>query len=214
MFLFVTYTIIQSITSSEMCSLHLTHPSAHTPGAVHSHTHTHTHTWSSGQPTLRRPGSSWGFGALLKGLTSVVDFLPELRFEPTTSGYKSDALSIRPRLSFIAKADNSNRAFLAKAANSTFHVLEFRKHWFNLCNVFRWSRCLTDVVVVIINCMDVITRDTQSFSFTIVTCCFLKDPWKHLCLYFPFLPWRRYQRFIKIIHPRSLLVRFDETPLS
>ncbi len=57
--LFVTYTIIQSITSSEMCSLHLTHPSAHT--------------WSSGQPTLRRPGSSWGFGALLKGLTSAVD---------------------------------------------------------------------------------------------------------------------------------------------
>ncbi len=32
-----------------------------------------THTWSSGQPTMRRPGSSWGFGALLKGLTSVVD---------------------------------------------------------------------------------------------------------------------------------------------
>ncbi len=32
-----------------------------------------THTWSSGQPTLRRPGSSWGFGALLKGLTSVVN---------------------------------------------------------------------------------------------------------------------------------------------
>ncbi len=40
-----------------------------------------THTWSSGQPALRRPGSSWGFDALLKGLT--------------TSGYKSDALSIR-----------------------------------------------------------------------------------------------------------------------
>ncbi len=32
-----------------------------------------THTWSSGQPTLRRPGSSRGFGVLLKGLTSVVD---------------------------------------------------------------------------------------------------------------------------------------------
>ncbi len=37
-----------------------------------------THTWSSGHththtPMLRRPGSSWGFGALLKGLTSVVD---------------------------------------------------------------------------------------------------------------------------------------------
>ncbi len=35
---FVTYTVIQSITSSEMCSLLLTHPRAHT------HTHTHTHT--------------------------------------------------------------------------------------------------------------------------------------------------------------------------
>ncbi len=34
--------------------------------------YTHTHT-SSGQPTLRRPGNSRGFGALLKGLTSVVD---------------------------------------------------------------------------------------------------------------------------------------------
>ncbi len=40
-----------------MCSLHLTHPSAHTLGAVGS----------------RHPGSSRGFGALLKGLTSVVD---------------------------------------------------------------------------------------------------------------------------------------------
>ncbi len=56
--LFVTYTIIQNITSSEMCSLHLTHPSAHTLGAVGSR---HC-----------GPGSSWGFGALLKGLTSVI----------------------------------------------------------------------------------------------------------------------------------------------
>ncbi len=32
-----------------------------------------THTWSSGQLTLWHLGSSWGFGALLKGLTSVVD---------------------------------------------------------------------------------------------------------------------------------------------
>ncbi len=31
------------------------------------------HTWSSGQLMLLLPGSSWGFGALLKGLTSVVD---------------------------------------------------------------------------------------------------------------------------------------------
>ncbi len=64
-----------------MCALHLTHPSAHT--------HTHTHT------TLRCPGSSWGFGALLKGFTSVVDNSCRSR-EPTTSDYKSSALSIRP----------------------------------------------------------------------------------------------------------------------
>ncbi len=44
--LFVTYTIIQSIMRSEMCSLHLTHPSVHT--------------WSSGQPTVQRLGSSRG----------------------------------------------------------------------------------------------------------------------------------------------------------
>ncbi len=54
--------------------------------------------WSSGQPTLQRPGSSQGFGTLLKGLTSVVHFLPEPGFEPTTLGFKSNALSIRPRL--------------------------------------------------------------------------------------------------------------------
>ncbi len=56
---------------------------------------------------------SWGFGALLKDLTSVVvskvertlviqspprQFLPDLRFEPTRSVYKSDTLSIRPWL--------------------------------------------------------------------------------------------------------------------
>ncbi len=39
-----------------VCCLHLTHPSAHTLGSVGV-----------------RPGSSWGFGALLKGLTSVMD---------------------------------------------------------------------------------------------------------------------------------------------
>ncbi len=36
---FVTYTIIQSITRSEMCSLHLTHPRAHTH-TLYTHTHT------------------------------------------------------------------------------------------------------------------------------------------------------------------------------
>ncbi len=56
-----------------------------------------THTWSSGQPTLQCPGSSWGFGALLKGLTSVVDNSSRSRDSNTqvTSDYKSNALSKR-----------------------------------------------------------------------------------------------------------------------
>ncbi len=58
--------------------------------------------WSSGQPTLRRPGSSRGFGTLLKGLTSVVVTSCQSRDsnpQPwVTSGFKSNALSIRPRL--------------------------------------------------------------------------------------------------------------------
>ncbi len=53
-FFYICPAIIQSITSSEMCSLHLTHPSAHTPGAVD----THTHTWSSGHCSLRRSSST------------------------------------------------------------------------------------------------------------------------------------------------------------
>ncbi len=80
--LFAIYTIIQSITSSEMCSLHLTHPSAHT--------------WSSGQLTLRCPGSSLEVRCLAQGShLSRRQFLPEPRFESTTSGYRSDTLSIR-----------------------------------------------------------------------------------------------------------------------
>ncbi len=38
-----------------MCSLHLTHPSVHT--------------WSSGQPTVQRPGSSRGLPARARILT-------------------------------------------------------------------------------------------------------------------------------------------------
>ncbi len=58
-FLLVTYTIIQSITSSEMCSLHLTHPSAHTWSSGNTHTHTHTlgavGTVHSGEAPARPP---------------------------------------------------------------------------------------------------------------------------------------------------------------
>ncbi len=62
----------------------------------------HTHTRSSGQLMLRRPGSSWGVSALLKGLTSVVDTSCQSRDsnpQPwVTVGFKSNALSIRPQL--------------------------------------------------------------------------------------------------------------------
>ncbi len=62
---------------------------------THTHTHTHTHR------AVGSPGSSWGFGALLKGLTSVMvlrveralvihsphlQSLPDMRLEPATFG--------------------------------------------------------------------------------------------------------------------------------
>ncbi len=67
---------------SEMCSLHLTHPTAHTPGAVDSQ-HCGTRGAVGGSvPCSRVSPQSW----------------PEPRFKLTTSDYKSDTLSIRPRL--------------------------------------------------------------------------------------------------------------------
>ncbi len=72
-----------------MYSLHLTLLSEHTPGAVGSHVTQH-------------PGSSWGFGALLKDTSVMVlkeeralvihsphlQSLPDLRFKPTTFGLR------------------------------------------------------------------------------------------------------------------------------
>ncbi len=72
--LFVTYTIIQSITSSEMCSLHLTHPSTHTPGVVGS------------------PGSSWGFGACSR-------VSPQLWTIPAGAEIRTHNLGLQVRLS-------------------------------------------------------------------------------------------------------------------
>ncbi len=86
------------------------------PSKVHTHSSEHTpwtHTWSSGQPfMLWRPGSSWGFGALLKGTSVVVlrveralyIHFPHLQFLPARDSnwqpldYESDSLTIRPRL--------------------------------------------------------------------------------------------------------------------
>ncbi len=77
--LFVTYTIIQSITSSEMCSLHLTHLSAHT----------HLEQWAA---DTAAPGEQLGVRCLAQGShLSRGQFLSEPRFEPT----KYNALSIR-----------------------------------------------------------------------------------------------------------------------
>ncbi len=79
-------------------------------------THTHTlwtHIRSSEQPfMLQRPGSSWGFGALLKGTSVVVlrveralyihsphlQSLPARDSNSQPLGYESDSLTIRPRL--------------------------------------------------------------------------------------------------------------------
>ncbi len=71
--LYLSHTIIQSI----MCSLHLTHPSAHTPGAV-----------GGSVPCSRVSPQS-------------VDTSCQSRdSNPQASGYKSNARSIRPRLPF------------------------------------------------------------------------------------------------------------------
>ncbi len=51
-----------------MVTLSLNSCSTFTNPSAHTHSNEHTHTRSSGQPfMLQCPGSSWGFGALLKG---------------------------------------------------------------------------------------------------------------------------------------------------
>ncbi len=101
-------------------------PSKYTHTAINTHT-PWTHTRSSGQPILRRPGSSWEFGALLKG-TSVVVLKVEREcwlFTPPTynpcrtgdsnpwpSAYKSDSSSIRPRLPKFGVSKTENKSLL------------------------------------------------------------------------------------------------------
>ncbi len=74
--------------------------------------------WSSGLLTVQRPGSSWGFGALLKGLTSVMNtscWSRDSNPQPwVTSGFKSNALSIRPNINLklsskLTIATNNNQ---------------------------------------------------------------------------------------------------------
>ncbi len=49
-----------------------------------------------------------------------------------------------------------------------------------------WIKIWVYSVVMIIDCVVVITRNTprQSFTLTIVTCCFWKVPWKHFSFIF------------------------------
>ncbi len=85
-------------------ALHLTHPKC-THTAVNTHTHTPwTHTRSSGQPfMLRRPGNSWGFGALLKGTSVVVLRVERERctFTPPTYTKYKNSNNTRHQCKFI-----------------------------------------------------------------------------------------------------------------
>ncbi len=77
--------------TNEIYPLHLTHPSAHTPGAV-------------GSDTVAPGEQSGAQGSHL----SRGQFQPEPRFKPTTSDYKSDTLSIR---AITAPNENANWFF-------------------------------------------------------------------------------------------------------
>ncbi len=95
------------------CALHLTHPKC-THTIVNTHTptvNTHPEQWAA--ILLRRPGSSWRSGALLRvspqswywgWKRAWIIHSPHLQScrtwdsNPQPSGYKSDSLNIRPRL--------------------------------------------------------------------------------------------------------------------
>ncbi len=92
----------------------------HTPGAVHTHTHTYTHTHTH----LEQWEEEYlGVRCLAQGShLSRGQFLPELRFEPTTSGYKSDAVSVRPRLPPEEREERIHIMSSFRAAQSRRHV--------------------------------------------------------------------------------------------
>ncbi len=79
---FVTYTVIQSITSSEMCSLLLTHPRAHT--------HTHTHVGFHGLRGL-------SIGVMVFILYKLYVLLPYTYPTPKLSPHRRRCISIFPQ---------------------------------------------------------------------------------------------------------------------
>ncbi len=117
-----THTAVNTHTHREHTPGSHSYCGAHTHRKVHTHTHRehthtvnthreHTHTpWThTRQPfILRRPVSSWGFGALLKGTSVVVlralyihppplQFLPARDSNPQPFKYESDSLTIGPQ---------------------------------------------------------------------------------------------------------------------
>ncbi len=81
----------------------------HTPGAVDTHTHTHLEQW-----TQTHTWSSWGFGALLKGLTSVVG-----NSNPQPRGTSPTLYPLEPRLpqQLLSLTGNRTRAVVVRAPN-------------------------------------------------------------------------------------------------
>ncbi len=95
---------------------------------------THPEQWAA---MLRRPGSSWGIGALLKGLTSVVvlkveralvihsphrQFLPDLGIEPATFGLQ---VQLSNHKATAAQIDRSLRYVFLSSRGFTLNPQHF-----------------------------------------------------------------------------------------
>ncbi len=106
-----------------MCSLHLTHPSAHTL-AVGS----------------RHCGARGAVGGSLpcSRVSLQLWTMPELRFEPTTSDYQSNALSTRPRLPLNLSCSPNFCLFVDHKVQSRWGKLG--------CRVFFHSGAITSTV--------------------------------------------------------------------
>ncbi len=92
--------------------------------------HTHLEQWAANAVA---PGEQLGVRCpAQESHLSCGQFLPEPRFEPTTSGYKSDALSIRTRLqttaySFAIKLILKAETLFYISANNPTYILSVLK---------------------------------------------------------------------------------------
>ncbi len=101
----------------------------------------HTHLEQRAARQMRRPGSSWGFGALLKGLTSVVDNSCQSRDSNPQPRVTSLTLyPLEPRLPPINYQRFSNRFWNIKIARKLnqfmirdTYVRAFRGNNINTC---------------------------------------------------------------------------------